>query len=152
MAGAGLPVQLALVVGGFGFAFGALFAVAWRRFSVALRAVEDGPYRRVHVVGWVRPPDGCNLGLFWTAHMAVPDAVVRLPLTRDVNTTDGWVAGDITTSAGRAVAVFDERGEVVGAGRTVPAKSARRKWSRRHQRPSRWVMQPPGSWRPPQGD
>ena len=149
MAVAGLPPQVWLLIIGLGLTFAMLFAISWRRTSAALKAAIEGPYRSVRVVGWCRPPDGCNLGLFWSEAAAEPDAVVRLPIVRNMTTTDGWVAGDTTPSRGRAVAVIDKQGALLGAGRIVSAEAGRGKWSRRQKAPSRWVMQPPGTWRPP---
>lgn len=134
-----------------GATVGGLFAVTTSRLDAATRAVEAGPYQPVHAVGWTRPPDGCNIGLFLGDGRDEPDVVVRLPIVRSMTTADGWVAGDVTPGlgrAGRVVAVFRSDGELMGAGRIVPTQVGRERWARSSLR-SHPLMPGSAMWQPP---
>jgi len=144
LVGVALPI---LVTGASLFCF---YAVALSRSVAAGRVLDEGPYQRVHVVGWTRPPDGCNLGLFLSESRADPDVVVRLPTVRSVTSADGWVAGDVTPSlgrVGRVVAVFRNDGEILGAGAIVATYVGRERWAESQRAPDR-LSRRSGVWRP----
>jgi hypothetical protein len=145
----GGPVAFGVTLVGLGVVLPSLFFVAAYRSSAAARAVDRGPYRRVHAVGWCRPPDGCNYAIFEGPERSRPSWVLRLPLRRPMTTADAWLCGAPQPSWFTALALIDDSGDVLGAGRIVAPRTAVTRWNRREAPPSRLVAPPPRNWYPP---
>lgn len=147
----GVP-QVALVIGGFGLIFGALYGTAWRRATAARAGLRSGMFRAVRAEGWCRPPDGCNYAIFTGTDADEPGAVVRLPLRREMKRfAHAWLAGDAEPSVLGGVGLFDSGG-LLATGRVVSERTARKRWLRRGQIPGRHVQRPPEGWYPPGGE
>lgn len=150
LAALGVPF-LAFMAWGFGFTFGSLYAIAWRRAAVARSRLQAGDARAVWAVGWCRPPDGCNYALFVQASSETPHVVVRLPLRRDMERSSAaWVYGSLKPAMLGGLALLGSNG-LLATGRVVSSRAARRKWQRFDTTPSIWVQRPPENWMPPAG-
>lgn len=141
--------QLGLLIAGLGLTFAALYGIAWRRASAARSAIRSGQFREVTAKGWCRPPDGCNYALFATSGSEEPDAVLRLPLRRELKrSADAWLAGNNVPSLLGGVGLLNEDG-LLATGRIVSERTARKRWARREKEPGRMVQRPPEGWYPP---
>jgi hypothetical protein len=151
MLGLGMPSAPFATVGGLGLMFAGLYAVALRRVVIAQSSLRDGPVRAVRAVGWCRPPDGCNYAVFIGPDLSTPDAVIRLPLRREVSPSiDGWLCGDVVPAVWGGVALIGESG-LLATGRIVSRRTGQKRWQRRSVEPGRWVQRPPRDWLPPGG-
>lgn len=56
--------------------------------TAARAGLRSGMFRAVRAEGWCRPPDGCNYAIFTGTDADEPGAVVRLPLRREVSSTE----------------------------------------------------------------
>ena len=152
LAEVGAPWNLSGLVGVFGLVLFAVYSVAWRRASMAGRALRRGPFQRVRAVGWCRPGDGCNYAVFANDDDPSPDLVVRLPLRRDVESeVEGWFAGETNPVLYGGVALFGADG-LLATGRVLPNRRAVKVWARRSIEPGSWVQRPPTDWYPPGGE
>ena len=144
-------VRLGLTIGALGVAGGSVFGTALLRAVIARSLVRTGPYARVRVVGWCRPPDGCNYALFFRDESSHPGAVVRLPIRRGMKgSAVAWVAGPVRPSTFGSVGLFDESG-LLATGRVVDSGIGLKRWQRRATEPGRTVSRPPKDWLPPGG-
>jgi hypothetical protein len=134
---------------GVGVFLAGIFLVAAYRARAALHAVEQGPYLRVHAIGWCRPPDGCNYAIFDGTDRDTPTWVLRLPLRRPMTVADAWLCGDARPSQKGAVALIDDSGDLLGAGRIVSVAKGMERWRRSMTAPGRLVQKPPEGWYPP---
>jgi hypothetical protein len=146
---ADVPVRLAMVPVLLGVVWLGVFLVALSRTWAAGRHLRTGPQRWVKAVGWCRPGDGCNYGIFLDAGATPdsPDLVMRLPLRRRPLSTEGWLIGE---PGAFGLLLTTESGEFLGAGRIVQDSTAIDRWNRRDQPPGRLTQTPP-DWEPPGG-
>ena len=142
-----------LIVAGIGLVLLGIYLVATWRARLARDGILNGPWHKVFVVGWCRPPDGCNYAVFdaSTNDRTIPQYVVRLPLRRAMKDGSAWLGGIPTQGLLRSVALVAESGELLGTGRILGRKIARTRWERRAQPPSKLVARPPEDRLPPGG-
>jgi hypothetical protein len=144
-----LPSRLVVagVVGGI--VLGAIYGIALWRVIGARQAMRRSPPHEVTAVGWCRPNDGCNYGIF-ASDRHLPDVVVALPLRRRVlPSTKAWVFGELTPSLTRSVALVGEEG-LLAVGHVLTQERGDGRWQRRETEPGPFVMRPP-DWEPPGG-
>jgi hypothetical protein len=148
-----VPVRIGVVLGAGGAALACVFTIASRRASKAAAAIASGPWSRVHAVGWCRPPDGCNYGIFTRAPRPgdVPSVVMRLPIRREMTKSTGWLCGAAKPGILGSVALINDDGELLGTGRVIREGTALKRWRRRETQPLRFLMKPPKNWLPPGG-
>jgi hypothetical protein len=139
---------------GFGcLVFTGIFGIAWVRATKASAGITDGPWLRVFAVGWCRPPDGCNYAVFADVRQPqdTPALVIRLPLRREMRSSNAWLCGAPKRGLLRSVALLAESGELLATGRVLRSSVAVDRWRRRADEPSRFVIRPPDDWLPPGG-